>query len=134
HLINQTNITILYVTASIVHYYGDNQELHSFPTRALPICIFNEKVRFTNDSNYQNFSGDDQVTYNRKDTVRLAPYQHYEAHDGFSLNATELANNGIVITDDKSAVMTEAEKNQIVNKLDEGWTTLKDGFQENWDL
>lgn len=96
--------------------------------------IFNEKVRFTNDSNYQNFSGDDQVSYNRKDTVRLAPFQHYEAHDGFSLNATELANNGVVITDDKSAVLTEAEKIQIVNKLDEGWNTLKDGFQENWDV
>lgn len=95
--------------------------------------IFNEKVRFTNDSNYQNYSGDDQVSYNRKDTVRLAPYQHYEAHDGFSLNETELANNGIILTDDKSAQMTEAEKIQIVNKLDEGWTTLKDGFQENWD-
>ncbi|KRG63907.1 hypothetical protein ABB26_10020 [Stenotrophomonas humi] len=95
--------------------------------------IFNEKVRFTNDSNYQNYSGDDQVSYNKKDTVRLAPYQHYEAHDGFSLNETELANNGIILTDDKSAQMTDAEKIQIVNLLDEGWTTLKDGFQENWD-
>lgn len=95
--------------------------------------IFNEKVRFTNDSNYQNYTGDDQVTYNRKDTVRLAPFQHYEAHDGFSLNETELANNGIILTDDKSAVMTDAEKIQIVNKLDEGWSALKDGFQENWD-
>ncbi|MFP3513376.1 hypothetical protein SB775_28200, partial [Peribacillus sp. SIMBA_075] len=35
--------------------------------------IFNEKVRFTNDSNYQNYTGDDQVTYNRRDTVRKAP-------------------------------------------------------------
>lgn len=95
--------------------------------------IFNEKVRYTNDSNYQNYSGDDQVTYNRKDTVRLAPFQHYEAHDGFSLNETELANNGIILTDEKSAQMTDAEKIQIVNLLDENWTTLKDGFQENWD-
>lgn len=95
--------------------------------------IFNEKVRYTNDSNYQNYSGDDQVTYNRKDTVRLAPFQHYEAHDGFSLNETELANNGIILTDEKSAQMTDAEKIQIVNLLDDNWTTLKDGFQENWD-
>lgn len=96
--------------------------------------IFNEKVRISNDSNYQNYTGDDQVTYNRKDTVRKAPFQHYEAHDGFALNETELANNGIVMTDDKSAVMSEAEKIQIVNLLDENWTTLKDGFQENWDI
>lgn len=96
--------------------------------------IYNEKVRVSNDSNYQNYTGDDQVTYNRKDTVRLAAYQHYEAHDGFALNETELANNGILMTDDREAVMTEAEKIQIVNKLQEGYSTLKEGFQENWDL
>lgn len=96
--------------------------------------IFNEKIRFTNDSNYQNYTGDDQVTFNRKDTVRLAPFKHYEAHDGFTLNETELADNGIILTDDRNAVMTEAEKIQIVDKLKEGWTTLKDGFQENWDV
>ncbi|UYK67814.1 phage major capsid protein [Xanthomonas sacchari] len=96
--------------------------------------IFNEKVRTSNDSNYQNYTGDDQVTYNRKDTMRLAPYQHYEAHDGFTLNETELANNGIILTDDRNAVMSDAERIQIINLLDENWTTLKDGFQENWDI
>lgn len=96
--------------------------------------IFNEKVRISNDSNYQNYTGDDQVTYNRKDTVRKAPFQHYEAHDGFALNETELADNGIIMTDDRNAVVTEAEKIQIVNKLREGYQTLKDGFQQNWDL
>lgn len=95
--------------------------------------IFNEKVRKTNDSNYQNYTGDDQVTFNKKDTVLLAPFQHFEAHDGFSLNETELADNGIILTDDKNAVMSDAEKIQIVNKLKEGYDTLKDGFQENWD-
>jgi hypothetical protein len=96
--------------------------------------IFNEKVRISNDSNYQNFTGDDQVSYNRKDTVRKAPFQHYEAHDGFALNETELANNGIVMTDDRNATLTAAEKTQIVNILKEGYATLKDGFQQNWDL
>lgn len=96
--------------------------------------IFNEKVRFTNDSNYQNYTGDQQVTYNRKDTARLAPFQHYEAHDGFTLNETELANNGVTMTDDNSSVMTEAEEIQIVSKLNEGYETLKEGFQQNWDL
>lgn len=96
--------------------------------------IFNEKVRFTNDSNYQNYTGDQQVTYNRKDTARLAPFQHYEAHDGFTLNETELANNGVTMTDDNTSVMTEAEEIQIVSKLNEGYETLKEGFQQNWDL
>lgn len=95
--------------------------------------IFNEKVRISNDSNYQNYTGDQQVSYNKKDTVRLAPFQHYEAHDGFTLNETELANNGIVMTDDSNAVPTAAETSQIVNILKENFATLKNGFQENWD-
>lgn len=95
--------------------------------------IFNEKVRITNSSNYQNYTRDDTVTYNTKDTVRLAPFQHYEAHDGFGLNETELADNGIVMTDDRNSVVSEAEKIQIINKLQEGYDTLKNGFQSNWD-
>jgi len=96
--------------------------------------IFNEKIRFTNNSNYQNFTGDGQVSYNRKDTVRLAAFYHYEAHDGFALNETELADNGITMTDDKTSTPTDSEKIQLVNKLKEGYDTLKDGFQENWDI
>jgi len=96
--------------------------------------IFNEKVRITNDSNYQNYTRDDQVTYNTRDTVRLAAYQHYEAHDGFTLNETDMADNGIILTDDKEAVMSGAEKIQIVNRLKEDYQVLKNGFQTNWDL
>lgn len=95
--------------------------------------IFNEKVRFTHASNYQNFSGDDQLSYNRRDTVRLAPFQHYESFDGFTLNETELANNGIVVTDDSNAVLEEGEKIRIVNLLNENWEVLKEGWQENFD-
>lgn len=96
--------------------------------------IFNEKVIVTNDSNYQNYSGDDQVSFNKRDPNRLAPFQHYEAHDGFTFNETELANNGVIITDDKEARVTEAESIQIVDKLESGYSALKRGFQENWDL
>jgi len=96
--------------------------------------IFNEKVRVGNDSNYQNYTGDQQVSYNRRDTVRLAPFLHYEAHDGFTLNETELADNGIVLTDDQDAKMTGAEKIQIVSKIKENYTVLKQGFQDSWDL
>lgn len=96
--------------------------------------IFNEEVRFTNDSNYQNYDGSDQVSFNKKDTVRKVPFQHYNAHDGFSLDETELANNGIILTDDRNAVLTEAEEWQIVNKMQEGYDTLQEGFQENWNI
>lgn len=96
--------------------------------------IFNEKVRITDSSNYQNYSYDDQVTYNTKDTVRLAPFQYYEAHDGFGMNETDLANKGIVITDDRNAVTTKAEKEIIVDQLQENYETLKTGFKRNFDL
>lgn len=95
---------------------------------------FNEKILIGDSSNYQNYTGDDAVTYNRKDNHRLAPFYHYEAHDGFALNETELQNNGIVMTDDKEAVMTEAEVIQIVNILKGNRATLKTGFQRNWDI
>jgi hypothetical protein len=96
--------------------------------------VYNEKIRLSNDSNYQNYTGDMQVSYNRKDTDRLAPFYHYESFDGFALNETELADNGIILTDDRQAVMTDAERIQIVNKLEENFYTLKDGYQEKWDL
>jgi hypothetical protein len=96
--------------------------------------IINEKVRISHDSNYQNYTGDQQVTYNRRDTDRKAPYQHYEAHDGFSLNETDLANNGIVMTTDTESTPTEAEAIQMVNILKENYDVLKLGFQENIDI
>lgn len=98
--------------------------------------IFNEKVYKDNDSNYQNYSRDDQVTFNRRDPVRLAPFQHYEVHDGFGLNETELADNGIILTDDRSAKVSDAEKIQIVDLLKTNYQALKEGMQTslNYDL
>lgn len=96
--------------------------------------VFNEKVRIGTDSNFQNYTGDNQVTYNKRDTVRKAPFYHYEAHDGFTLNETELANNGIIMTDDRNAVMTGAEKIQIVNILRENHAVLKIGMQDQLAL
>ena len=95
---------------------------------------FNEKVRISNAGNYQNYTGDQQVTYNKRDTARVAPFLHYEAHDGFTLNETELADNGIILVDDPDAKMTGAEEVQIVNKIKENYTVLKQGFQASWDL
>lgn len=96
--------------------------------------VFNEKVSTTNDSNYQNYTGDMQVSYNRKVVPLLAPFYHYEAFDGFALNETEMADNGIILTDNKEAVMSDAEKIQIVNMLKYNFYRLKDGFQQNQDL
>ena len=95
---------------------------------------FNEKVRIGYDSNYQNYYGDDQVDYNRRDTIRLAKFPWYNFHDGFMLNEDELAANGITLTDDRNAVVTGAEKIQIYNLLTENYDVLREGVQEQFDL
>ena len=87
----------------------------------------------SNDSNFQSYFGDTQVTYNRKRTLQQAKYTWGSFHDGFGLNEDELTQNGIVMTDDKSSVPTEAEKVQLTNLLQENSETLKLGFQENFD-
>lgn len=96
-------------------------------------AYFNEKVRIGNDANYQNYFGDDQVSYNRRDTIRLAKYPWYNFHDGFGLNEDELAANGITMVDsDEPQTVSDAEKFQIVNLLKENFDVLKLGAQENF--
>jgi hypothetical protein len=95
---------------------------------------FSEKVRLRRDANYQRITGDDQLTYNSRDPVRLAPYQHYEAFDGFYLTETDLANSGIVITRNSSGKETGPTRDEasiIVDKVNEHWTALKEGYLDN---
>jgi hypothetical protein len=93
-----------------------------------------ETLRVSNDSNFQSYFGDQQVTYNRKRTLDQAKFTWGSFHDGFGLNEDELAQNGITMTDDRSSTPTDAERVQLVNLLDENMETLKLGFQENFDL
>lgn len=93
-----------------------------------------EQLRFSNDSNFQSYFGDSQVTYNRKRTLQQAKFAWGSFHDGFGLNEDELAQNGITMTDEKNSVPTDAEKVQLTNLLKENNETLKLGFQENFDI
>jgi hypothetical protein len=93
-----------------------------------------EQLRYSNDSNFQSYFGDSQVSYNRKRTLTQAKYAWGAFHDGFGLNEDELAQNGITMTDDKNAVASDAEVVQLTNLLNENMETLKLGFQENFDL
>jgi hypothetical protein len=93
-----------------------------------------ETLRIGNDSNFQSYFGDQQVTYNRKRTLDQAKFSWGSFHDGFGLNEDELTQNGIVMTDDRDSVPSDAERVQLVNILEENMDTLKLGFQENFDL
>jgi hypothetical protein len=93
-----------------------------------------EQLRYSNDSNFQAYFGDSQVTYNRKRTLEQAKYSWGSFHDGFGLNEDELTQNGIIMTDDRNAVPSDSEKVQLTNLLKENHETLKLGFQENFDI
>lgn len=96
---------------------------------------YNEKVHVANQSNYQNYFGDDQVSYNRRDTVRLAKYGWANFHDGFGVNEDEMIANGIVLNDDnpEGTTLSGAEALQIYNLMEQNWADLKMGVQEKFD-
>ena len=94
----------------------------------------NEKHRITNDSNFQWFGPDEQVTYNRKRTLQEANFSWGSAHDGFALTEEELLQNYISVTDNKDNAPTTSEKHQFVNLMKENTETLMLGFKEQFDL
>ena len=93
-----------------------------------------EQLRYSNDSNFQSYFGDSQVSYNRKRTLQQAKFAWGAFHDGFGLNEDELAQNGIIVTDEKDPTSSEAERVQLTNLFEENMETLKLGFQENFDI
>lgn len=92
-----------------------------------------EQLRYSQDSNFQSYFGDQQVTYNRKRTLEQAKFTWGAWHDGFGLNEDELAQNGITMTDDRSATPTADEKVALTNLLKENVATLKLGFETGLD-
>lgn len=93
-----------------------------------------EQIRYQNDSNFQAYFGDGQVSYNRKRTINQAKYTWGSFHDGFGLNEDELAQNGVTMTDDRGATPTDNERIQLTNLLEENLATLKLGFDEGFDM
>ena len=93
----------------------------------------NEKLRVTNDANFQWFGPDEQVDYNRKDTLAEANFAWGSAHDGFALTEEELLQNYITVTDNRDAAATTDETYQFVNLMKENTETLMLGFKEKFD-
>lgn len=93
-----------------------------------------EQLRKSNSSNFQSYFGASAVTYNRKRTIDQAKFSYGAFHDGFGLDEDELAQNGIVVTDDKNANPSASEKVALTNLFTENMETLKLGFEENFDI
>lgn len=95
---------------------------------------YREQVYVDHGQNYQNYWGADQVTYNDRNPVRLTRFNPYAAHDGFWITEHDLAANGIILTDEREAVASNVEKEQLVNMLTVKHQALKAGFQEEFDI
>lgn len=93
-----------------------------------------EQLRKSYDSNFQWYSGDDEVTFNKKDTLEQAKYRWSSCHDGYSINEDECTRNGIVMTDDTGAKATAAEAVALTNILEEKNEALKLGFEQKLDF
>lgn len=92
---------------------------------------FKQPLYTTNNGNYQNYFGADQVTYNERDPVDWTDFTWYNNHDGFWFDEDRLAANGIVMTDDRNAVASQAEKDQLVGLLEVSYDSLKKSINES---
>jgi len=89
-----------------------------------------ENVYTGNDSNYQNYFGADQVTYNGRDPVRQVEYPWFNNHDGFFFDEDMLAQNGIILTDDNASEPTRVEVERLADLLEQSYRALKNSIQE----
>jgi hypothetical protein len=92
----------------------------------------NENIYTANDSNYQNYAGADQVTFNERDPVRQAKFPWYNAHDGFWFDEDRLAAAGIVLDDEGNP--SKIEVDMLADLFKSSHTALKEGFLENFAL
>jgi len=92
---------------------------------------FKEDVFVAHGSNYQNYTGADQVTFNERDPVAQTDFTYYSNHDGFWFDEDRLLAAGIALSDDGTEAPTIGEKQQLSNLLEQSYRGLKIGVQEN---
>lgn len=115
-------INIQHVT---LDYLIKNKEVSSFGNGS-----FKEPIFVDNGSNYQNYFGADQVTYNERDPAKWTDFTYYSLHDGFWFDEDRLIAAGIHLSDDAGAVPTQGEKESLINLLSQSYRALKSGSQE----
>ena len=91
---------------------------------------FKEPIFVSNSSNYQNYFGADQVSYNERDPVKWTNFNYYNNHDGFWFDEDRLLAAGIHISDGGDAVPTAVEKESLINLLSQSYRALKNGIQD----
>ncbi|MEW5251266.1 phage major capsid protein [Microbulbifer sp. 2201CG32-9] len=93
-----------------------------------------EQLRVAYQSNFQFYRGEQQVTYNRRQTLDQAKFPWRSAHDGLYLDEDRLAQHGIKIDDNgQGGNVTRAEAIQLSNLLDEQMVALDEGWEDAFD-
>lgn len=87
-----------------------------------------EQIYTSNDSNYQNYFGAQQVAYNERDGIRQARYNYYNAQEGFGVDEDRLAANGIIMTDAGEPNVTADDRFQISNLMEVMLRQLREGL------
>jgi len=118
---------------NIEHPFMDRIEKSqkSFPGAKQNIVV---QLRYRNQSNFQWFNGRKVVTYNVRHTVEQATFPWRAAHDGFSLDEDRLIQNGITVTDDKTARHSDQDEIVLTDLLAEQTEVLPLGFNEKFEL
>ncbi len=85
-------------------------------------------------NNGQWYYGNQQVSYNQRDSLDQAQWQWRSLHDGLAMSEDFLAQNGIVMHDGPAKQNDKAERLQLVNLLKEQDEILDLGFDEFSDI
>ena len=85
----------------------------------------------SNDSNFQNWSGNGQVTYNTRNPLEKASFRWANGFEGFTVNEDELYRAGIEVNDDKGK--STSNPNEVVafaNYLEARFQAIENGFKD----
>lgn len=91
------------------------------------------QVRYQYQNNGQWFYGNQQVTYNNRESVEQAQFEWRSMHDGYAISEDRLAQNGIIVTDGPGRNADKSEALQLTNLLDEQNEILRLGAEEFFD-
>ena len=92
-----------------------------------------EQLRTNYGSSGQWFDSVDTLGYSNRDSLAQSQFPWYEFHDGMMINEAELVANGIKMDDSgKGGNITDAEKIQLTDKLQEIMAVLKLGAQDRF--
>lgn len=92
-----------------------------------------ENLRYQNQSNFQWYRGAKTVTYNKRQLVKQAKFEWGGWHDGFSLDEDQMLQNGIDIKEGETKQVSEGDKVQLANLMQEHSEALKVGSDEKYD-